>query len=257
MKPLHWLEYRRFKKLWSDPMRKLRTLESFAETEEDGGKDLVAAGRRVSDPEMLVHITRHAKDEIRHASLFRTRAEEVAHESGRSLGSKAEEGGRAYDLSQSREDMDAHGFFGASLYDELGKVEYIAMVNVAEIKAAHIFTLHSKACHAIGDAKTAAVFDEILHDERYHCSWTGTFLKKWRKEGRSAEVDRAVKRAKRGRFLSSWRALGLRSAAGFSTVLLMVMYLTVIAPFGLFARRSKGSAGWQAPLTASGLGSQY
>lgn len=259
MNPLHWIEYRRYRKLWSDPLRSLQTLESFAETEEDGGKDLVAAARRVTDPDMLLHLQRHAGDEIRHARLFRERAADVATAQGRSLGLK-EQAGRAYDLSGRRgEQVDAHGFFSAGLYDELGEVEYVCMVNVAEKKAAHIFELHQKAAMAAGDAATAEVFGQILHDEKYHVAWTGTFLKKWRKEGREAEVSRAVRRAKRGRFLESWRALGLRSASGFATILLMVCYWTVLAPFGLLARRSRADdfAGWRAAGEAARLSSQY
>ena len=40
------LERWRYRSVWADPARKLRTLESFAETEEDGGKDLAKAVKR-------------------------------------------------------------------------------------------------------------------------------------------------------------------------------------------------------------------
>lgn len=63
---------------WRDPARVVTTLESFAATEEDGGGDLARAVRRVRDPELRAHLERHARDEVRHAALFRARAAELA-----------------------------------------------------------------------------------------------------------------------------------------------------------------------------------
>ena len=75
MKLGNWLAYRKNRSVWTDPVRRFRTLQSFSETEEDGGKDLIAAARRISDPDLRSHIERHAEDEVRHASLFRNRAD--------------------------------------------------------------------------------------------------------------------------------------------------------------------------------------
>lgn len=260
MNPLYWFEERRYKAVWSDPHRSLLTLESFADTEEDGGKDLIAASKRITDPEILGHMNRHADDEVRHSNLFRNRAAEVAEAQGKHLGVKDEEMGRAYDLSgrRSPDQVNAHGFFQAGLFDEMGEVGYLAMVHVAEKRAAHIFQRHLNAARAAKDEKTAEIFTSILKDEKYHVSWTGKILDRWRKEGREAEVERALKSAKRGRFLDSWRRLGLRSAAGFTGVVLMVCYWTVLAPFGLLARLTKpASANWHEPRVQSRLTSQY
>ena len=46
------LATRRLLPVWTDPVRRYRTLLSFAETEEDGGRDLAAAARRISDPDL-------------------------------------------------------------------------------------------------------------------------------------------------------------------------------------------------------------
>ena len=260
MSPFPSLEERRYRAVWSDPHRSLLTLESFSQTEEDGGKDLVAAAKRITDPEILGHLQRHAQDEIRHASLFRDRAAEVAEAQGKHLGVKDSEMGRAYDLSGARssDQVNAHGFFQAGLFDEMGEVGYVAMLHVAEKRAAHVFERHQRAALSARDAATAEIFASILRDEKYHVAWTGTVLKRWRGEGREAEVEAALARAKRGRFLDSWRRLGLRSASGFSKVLLMVCYWTVLAPFGLVARRMQEPAGaWRAPRAASSLESQY
>lgn len=258
MNPFHWLERRRYQAVWSDPRRSLLTLESFAETEEDGGKDLEAAALRVRDGEVLTHIGHHAKDEVRHAQLFRDRAREVAEAQGRHLGAKEEEMGKAYDLAGTRgvDQVNTHGFFQVGLFDEMGEVGYVAMLHVAEKRAAHIFSVHHRAALAAGDQATAGIFEQILKDEKYHVAWTGTVLKRWRGEGRDAEVSRALSSAKRGRALDAWRRLGLRSASGLATVLLCVMYWTLLAPFGVLARTTRPRIGWQEPRSGS-LTSQY
>lgn len=256
----HWLEHRRYRALWADPHRSLLTLESFAETEEDGGKDLVAAGKRITDAEILGHLQRHAADELRHARMFRERAAEVAAAQGRHLGTKDEEMGRAYDLSGRRapEEVNSHGFFQAGLFDEMGEVGYIAMVHVAEKRAAQIFERHARAARAAQDPQTAEIFSSILRDEKYHVAWTGTVLERWRGEGRAAEVDRAESRARRGRLMDAWRRVGLRSASGFAHVMLAAAFWTVLAPFGLLARLQRpAAAGWREPRAGGGLDSQY
>lgn len=258
MNSLTWLERRRYRAVWSDPHRALLTLESFADTEEDGGRDLQAAALRVRDADVRNHIHRHAEDELRHARLFRDRARAVAEAQGRHLVAVEEEMGRAYDLSGTRspEQVNSHGFFQAGLFDEMGEVGYVAMLHVAERRAAHLFALHLRAARAAGDEATGALFAEILKDERYHVAWTNTVLQRWRGEGREAEVARALGAARRGRALDAWRRLGLRSASGLATVLLCVVYWTLLAPFGLLARRSRSRDGWQAART-SPLSSQY
>jgi rubrerythrin len=252
------LALRRARAIWADPRRALLTLESFASTEEDGGRDLLAAISRVQDPRLLEHMHRHADDEVRHARLFRDRAAEVAASQGTHLGQKNEEMGRAFDLRETRggDELDAHGFLQAGLIDDLGVVGYVCMLHVAEQRAAEFFALHRDASRAAGDERTSAIFESILRDEKYHVSWTGTALERWRKEGRGAEVERGLGDARRGRLLGAWRALGLRSASGFQHVLLMALYWSVLAPFGLVARGSGRSGGWRMARPTT-LESQY
>lgn len=228
------LDRRRYRAVWTDPARKLRTLESFAETEADGGHDLEVAARRVRDADLREHLLRHARDERRHADLFRAAAER--HRASTNLGARAaDEIDQAYDLSRGRRDeVDAHGFFKAGLIDELGEVSYIAMVHVAEQKAAELFALHRSLVD--DDPELAAAFDQILKDEKYHCAYTERFLERWRAEGRGKEVDEGLKSARSSRFVGAWRRLGLRSGAKFSQVLLFVLYWTILLPFGALAR---------------------
>lgn len=255
-----FLDRRRHRAVWADPVRRLRTLESFSRTEEDGGKDLVAAARRVSDPELRLHLERHAEDEVRHAALFRTRADEVRVEANVTVGDD-DRSDLAYDLSRGRPgvEVDAHGFFNAGLYDELGEVAYVAMLHTAEKKAAYLFEMHRDL--TAHDPKTREVFEEILKDEKYHVAYTGRFLDKWRAAGREREVAEGLKSAKASRMMGAWKRLGIRSAAGIGKVLLYVLYFTILLPFGFIAsRRNSSATGWQAPrsagATADGFG-QY
>jgi rubrerythrin len=236
--------------VWKDPYRKYRTLLSFSETEEDGGKDLVRASRRVTDPDLRKHIERHSKDEVRHANLFRERAAEVASESNFSLNSEMQVD-KPYDLSGARRGLqvDAHGFFNAGLIDELGELEYVAMLHVAECKAAELFEMYHELNQH--DPKTRGVFAEILKDEKYHVAYTKTFLDKWRKQGRGAEIDKALKTAKGNRLIGAWKAFGLRSGSGFSHTVLFVLYWTLMAPFGVLSRPRKVSSAWKTPRSAT------
>jgi len=228
------LSFSRARSVWSDPQRKLRTLESFGETEEDGGHDLEVAARRVVDAELCKHLLRHAGDERRHAALFRKHAAELRARTAQAARTADESD--AYDLSRGRKghEIDAHGFFRAGLIDELGEVAYVAMLHVAEQRAAETFALHRRL--TLDDPELTASFDEILRDEKYHVAYTQRFLEKWEAEGRGAEVKRGLRDARASRLLGAWRRLGVRSGAGFSQVVLLVLYYSVLAPFGFLAR---------------------
>jgi hypothetical protein len=66
LRPLHrWI--------WLDTGRRARKLLRFAETEADGGRDLVRAAEVTPDPLLRRLFLFHARDEQRHAQLFRRR----------------------------------------------------------------------------------------------------------------------------------------------------------------------------------------
>ncbi|MFT7485565.1 MAG: rubrerythrin [Candidatus Paceibacteria bacterium] len=246
MKLLDYFAMPRYRAMWSDPVRRVRTLESFGMTEDDGGRDLLAAAKRVSDPELLHHIERHAKEEMMHGELFRRRAAELRAESQANGSIREDYSDKSSDMLRARDvEVDGHGFYDGSMLDSMGEVAYVAMVHVVEKRAANTFELHMKC---IGDdEKTRLLFERVAKDEKYHISYTGKILDKWRKEGRDREVQDAIKEAERSTFLGSWKRLGLRSGAGFGKVLLYVCYWTMIAPVGLLVRGRKGPAGLQDP----------
>lgn len=255
------LDFSRARAAWSDPERKLKTLESFARTEADGGRDIVAAQRIVRDAELKGHLERHASDELRHAEMFHRRAAELRAQGV--AATREESSDKPYDLSLSRGKLasstDSHGFVKYALADELGEVGYVAMLHVAEKRAAKLFRDHER--YLADDPETRAIFASILKDERYHVAYTGTLLQKWKKEGRGSEVKRALSLARGSRFLGAWKRLGARSAAGLSRMILLAMYFTVLAPFGILARGRRTKKGWEQPLAGRAvlerLRSQY
>ncbi len=239
---------RRYRAVWSSPARKRATLELFARTEADGARDVAAAARRTRDPWLHEHLTRHAADEERHAALFRERAAVLAASAAARVPSPTGLE-RAFDLDAGRADLDTHGFLQAGLYDELGEVAYLAMLHVAEKRAAALFRLHRDLLD--GDPDTQAIFDSILRDEAYHVAYTGQVLKRWRAAGRGREVERALEEARGARLLAALRRAGARSATSLGRVLLLVLQLTLLLPAAWLARRSIPRGGWR-PVRPAG-----
>jgi hypothetical protein len=247
----------RSRAVWADPARTLLTLQSFARTEADGGRDIATAARRVVDPELRRHLLRHAEDETRHAELFRRRAEELRAAGGAVVAAASAvdtgvAGDAAYDLSRGRpaHEVDAHGFLTLGLLDELGEVPYVAMLHVAEERAARLFRVHADLTQE--DPATHGIFESILRDEQYHVAWTRAVLDGWREQGRADEVKRALKDARASRLWGAWKRLGVRSGAGFGRLVLVVMYFTVLLPFALLARAGRERNGWRAPRPSPG-----
>ncbi|MBI3844677.1 MAG: ferritin-like domain-containing protein [Planctomycetes bacterium] len=236
----------RCRAVWSDPVRKVRTLEGFSKTEGDGARDIETALRRVANAELRAHMKRHAADEARHAELFRRRAGEL-----RSLAAAAPlsstDPDKLYDLARGRPEVevDSHGFFTAGVLDERGEVAYVAMLHVAERRAAQIFRVHRDLTR--DDPETSEIFAEILRDEQFHVAYTGTWLRRWKKAGRGREVRAELSQARGSRFLGAWKRLGSRAGANFGRVLLFVFYVTVLVPFGLVARFRREPGGWHSP----------
>src|SRR6266576_800261 len=72
LRPLHrWV--------WRDTARRARKLLRFAETDAEGGRDLVRAAEVTPDPLLRRLLLFHASDEQRHAELFRRRGAALLH----------------------------------------------------------------------------------------------------------------------------------------------------------------------------------
>ncbi len=233
----------RSRSLWQDPVRKIRTLESFAQTEIDGGENIALAAKYVVDKKLKKHFLRHAAEEIRHGQLFRQRAQELS-EGSPNLVADGMEPDKMYDLIHSRDnqDTDAHGFFSADRLEVVGEIPYVAMLHVAEKRAAAIFQIHSDLLK--DDPATRAVFDTALRDEKYHVAYTGHYLRQCRERGRGREVRNALSAAKGSRIIGALKRLGVQSGAKFGVVVMYLTYFTVLVPFGLLGRCTKERAGW-------------
>ena len=242
---------RRLRAVWSEPTRKRATLELFARTEADGGRDLAAAAARTGDPWLREHLVRHARDEERHARLFRERADELGQAGVRA----ADVSERNLALAPERADHDAHGFMRSNLYDELGELAYVAMLHVAERRAAELFATHRDVLR--DDPRTRAVFAEILVDEAYHVAYTGKALERWRRAGRAGEVRAALAQARGGRRLDGLRRLGARAGANLGRALLFVLQATLLLPAVPLARRALPGSGWAAPGPAGDPRGEY
>ncbi|MCG8462865.1 MAG: hypothetical protein MI919_41800, partial [Holophagales bacterium] len=189
---------------------------------------------------------RHAREELHHGDLFRDRASALRQEHGVAASDDMVLD-KPFDLTRGREsaELDAHGFFRASLFEEMGIIPYVAMLHVAEQKAAALFRVHRDLTR--DDPETCKIFEEILRDEKYHVAYTGTFLKQWRKEGKTKEVREALAEARGSRLLEAWKRAGVRAGGHFSRVVLTLFYWTAMVPFAFLVRLVKQEPGWQDP----------
>ncbi|MCP4807262.1 MAG: ferritin-like domain-containing protein [Proteobacteria bacterium] len=197
-------------------------LKEFAETEAFGARDLARAAEQVSDPWLRRQLIRHAQDEVRHAVLLEEQMTADAAESG-GLGAAV--------AGETNQDA------GIDI-TEMGEVEFVAFVHEAEKRAVEEFKLHQGA---LGDK--GEFFESILQDEKRHVAWTGHQLDKWREAGRGDEVDKAMRGFFWGRIYQTWMWLARRISWVMSTIILTVLYLTVVAPFSFMAGRFE--AGWR------------
>ena len=214
---------------WRKPDDRLR---EFAETEAFGARDLARAAEQAQDPWIRRQLIRHAQDEVRHARLLdeQVTTETPARGLGASmLGEFGDEAG--VDLEQ------------------MGEIDFIAFVHIAEKKAVDEFELHKEALGEKGE-----FFDSILQDEKRHIAWTGHALDKFRAAGRGDEVDAALKRQKRNRFYMLWMWFARRISLVMSTLILSALYFGLLMPFKLLAGRFE--RGWR-PISPPRLDRQF
>jgi hypothetical protein len=219
-----------YRAVWADPGRRARKLLQFAEVEADGSRDLVRAAELTDDPVLRREFLHHARDEARHASIFRARGLALRATLGNAnrtalLPDWIAPGERRLD------DLPVDG-------GEAGKL--LAFIHLSETAAARDFAVyHSVLDH---DPKTGAVFHRILRDEEFHMRYS------------LAELDR-VAPGRRRRLLWSarlkrlWKGylrLATALAAAIGTIILTVQYFTLLPPFAWAAKRAarRERPGW-------------
>ena len=208
--------------IWRDPERCARKLFTFAETEADGGRDLVRAAELTEDPTLRRLFTVHAADEERHAQLFRARGTELL----RSLPGR---GSMPFQLNwvspgeRGLDDLHVHAESDAGL---------LAFLHLSEKSAAGHFATYVDALK--GDPPTSAVFKQVLKDETFHMSYTLAQLTRVAPEHRGLFLWKA-------RLSRLWKAY-LRVASAIAgvigTVILTLQYFILLPPFALLAKRA-------------------
>lgn len=238
LKPLHrWV--------WSDARRRGEKLLRFAETEADGGRDIARAAERTQDGLLRRLYLRHAMDEARHASLFRTRGRAILAAlptdslPGGFQGNWLAPGERGLDdLSVDKESEDS----------------LLAFLHLSEKAAARRFAVYHDVLQV--DLATRDVFTDVLKDEAFHMNYTLSQLQ------RVAPRKHGV-RLWWARLTRLWKTY-LRAASAVANVMggvvLAVQYFVILPIFALLAKRSarRELPGWaKATGTRGSLRSQY
>jgi hypothetical protein len=219
-----------YRAIWANPRRRSRKLLQFAEVEADGGRDLVRAAQLTSDPILRRRFLAHARDEGRHATLFRER--------GLALGAE---------LSDARRNVFTGDWIapGERGLDDL-KVEeedaasLLAFIHLSESAAARAFGRYRSVLD--DDPATRAVFERILGDEEFHMRYS------------LAELNRVAPGRARGllwkaRLRRLWKAylrLATALAGMMAGLLLTLQYFLLLPPFALMAKRAarRERPGW-------------
>jgi rubrerythrin len=209
--------------VWNNTRLRARNLLRFAETEAEGGRDLVRAAESTKDPVLRRRFILHARDEQRHADIFRRRGVAILRAlPASSRGLKPVEwltpGERGLDDLQVAKESDA---------------SLLAFLHLSEKSAAQDFATYRDLLKK--DPATQTVFDEIIRDETLHMTYT------------IAQLIRIAPRTKgwmlwRARLSRLWKAY-LRIAGAIaglvSGVVLTVVYFLVLPPFAWLARAAE------------------
>jgi len=219
-----------YRAVWADPARRSRKLLQFAEVEADGSRDLVRAAELTDDPVLRREFLHHARDEARHASIFRARGLALRatligpHGAGLLPDWIAPGERRLDDLPVDR--------------GEAGKL--LAFIHLSETAAARDFAVYHNVLD--DDPQTSAVFRRILRDEEFHMRYS------------LAELDRVAPGRRRrllwnARLKRLWKAylrLATALAEKIATVILTAQYFILLPPFAWAAKRAarRERPGW-------------
>ena len=231
--------------VWADPRRRARKLLQFAEVEAQGARDLFRAAEVADDPMLRRRFFAHAKDEVRHAGLFRARGlalRRTLADPGPDhvLGDGLTPGERGFDrLEVEKEDVAA----------------LLAFIHLSESAAARVFAGYGAVLGH--DPETRAVIQQIARDEEGHMRYSLGELTRLA----PGRADQALWRARLRRLWRAYLRFALILAALMSRLILTLVYFLLLAPFALIAKRveRKEAVGWhvRAVRRDDGGGGQY
>lgn len=215
--------------IWADPQRRARKLLEFAEVEASGGRDLVRAAELTDDPVLRARYLVHARDEARHADMFRAR--------GRALRKGAED-----EEKEGLTDWMAPGERGMEGLDLTREkdADLLAFLHLSESAAARDFARYARVIDR--DPATRILFQRILHDEDEHKNYTRGEL------GRIAphRVRRLLWWARLRRLWKAYLRFATALAGVIAGVVLTLQFFILLPPFAWLAKRNakREKTGW-------------
>ena len=216
--------------IWQDKQRCARKLFDFAETEADGGRDLVRAAELTQDPTLRRLYTVHALDEDRHAQLFRARGGALLQD----LPARSPAQARWNFLSPGErglDDLRVHQESDASL---------LAFLHLSEKSAAGNFAAYVEALR--DDPATSSVFKQVLKDETFHMNYTLAQLTRVA----SGRRDWFLWKARLSRLWKAYLRAMTAIAGVMGTVILTLQYFVLLPVFAFLAKRAarREPQGW-------------
>jgi hypothetical protein len=230
--------------MWRDPVRRAHILLRFAEVEADSGRDVARAAELTPDPKLRRLYLRHARDEQRHAELFRRRGSELL----RAAGKRAEPGWRPDWLAPGERGLDD------VRVEPGGDGPFLAFLHLSEATATHRFATYRKA--VAKDEDTRSLFSLILKDEAFHSTYSRHELARVSPRHQAWLLWKA-------RLMRAWHAymrFAVAFAGAIAAVLLTLQYFILLPLFAWAAKRGAGREpdGWRSVASKAGdLKAQY
>jgi hypothetical protein len=213
--------------VWRKPNRRARKMAGFAHTEAGSSADMLAAAEETTNASLRRKYFRHALDEGRHARLFRQRASALAENRARRT--------RVQAVLDNSEYMASHGISSSrSLFTELGELQFLAFVWIAERRGAEQFDVYTTVLR--DDPSSVAMFEEIGRDEQFHIAYTREELDRLRLNDSSA-VTRAIRAIRRRRLSQALVRGSRRFGEVIASVWLAVVYFVLLPAFVVLSRR--------------------
>ena len=230
--------------IWGNPVRRAHILLRFAEVEADSGRDVTRAAELTPDPKLRRLFLRHARDEHRHAEMFRRRGSELL----RAQGNGADSGWRPDWLAPGERGLDD------VRVEPGGDAPLLAFLHLSEATATHRFATYRRA--VANDEETRTLFELVLKDEEFHRTYSRHELARIAPRHQTWLLGKA-------RLTRLWHAY-MRFAVAFAgiiaAVLLTLQYFILLPPFAWAARRGarREPKGWRAAAPqARDLRAQY
>lgn len=209
------------------PGRAAAKMAEFAHTEAGSALDMLSAAEETGDAGLRAKYFRHALDERKHARMFTARASILA---------KGRERVRA--VLEDSGYMLSHGIRSKQpLIRQMSEAEFFAFIWIAEMRGAQQFDVYASLM--AGDAESAAMFADIGNDERFHIAYSRKELDRLIADGRGKEVQRAIRKIRRQRFLQAWLRFSRLIGNVMSALWLTLAYFLVIGPFALIVRATE------------------